>query len=151
LEVAKQGFQKQKTDNLALVTGQVVDMKITLQVGDVTQAISVSAEAPLVESAASSVQTTVTQSLMQDLPLNGRNPLQLTTLTPGSAIPDVGLESGQQDNRGITVTGLRDTQNNFELDAAIHPSRFFDSVPTMPSPDALQEFTIQSSNFSSEH
>jgi len=151
LEVTKQGFQKQVTDNIPLVTGQVVDMKIALKVGDVTQTVSVSGEAPLVESASSTVQTTVTQSLMQDLPLNGRNPLQLTTLTPGTVITDVGTESGQQDNRGITVNGLRATQNNFELDGTIYTNRFFDSVPTMPSPDALQEFTIQSSNYSADH
>jgi Carboxypeptidase regulatory-like domain len=151
LEVTKQGFQKQVTDNVPLVTGQVVDMKITLRVGDVNQTVSVSSEAPLVESASSTVQTTVTQSLMQDLPLNGRNPLQLTTLTPGTVMTDVGTEATQQDNRGIAVNGLRATMNNFQLDGTIYTNRFFDSVPTMPSPDALQEFTIQSSNYSAEY
>ena len=151
LEVTKQGFRKQVTDNIPLVTGQVVDMKITLRVGDVNQTVSVSAEAPLVESASSTVQTTVTQALMQDLPLNGRNPLQLTTLTPGTVITDAGTEATQQDNRGITVNGLRATQNNFQMDGTIYTNRFFDSVPTMPSPDALQEFTIQSSNYSAEY
>jgi len=151
LEITKQGFQKQISDSIPLVTGQVVDMKLTLKVGDVNQTVSVSGEAPLVESASSTVQTSVTQSFMQDLPLNGRNPLQLTTLTPGTVITDVGTESGQQDNRGITVNGLRATQNNFELDGTIYTNRFFDSVPTLPSPDALQEFTIQSSNYSADH
>jgi hypothetical protein len=151
LEATKSGFQKQVTDNIPLVTGQVVDMHIALKVGDVNQTVSVTGEAPLIESASSTVQTTVTQAFMQDLPLNGRNPLQLTTLTPGTVITDVGTESGQQDNRGITVNGLRATQNNFELDGTIYTNRFFDSVPTMPSPDALQEFTIQSSNYSAEH
>jgi hypothetical protein len=151
LEFSRAGFQKHKVDNVDLVTGQVLDMKITMKVGDINTSISVTAEAPLVESAASAVQTTVTQSMMQELPLNGRNPLQLTTLTPGTVMTDVGTESGQQDNRGIAVNGLRATQNNFQLDGAIYTNRFFDSVPTMPSPDALQEFTIQSSNYSAEH
>ena len=71
---------------------------------------------------------------MQDLPLNGRNPLQLTTLTPGTVITDVGTEATQQDNRGITVNGLRATQNNFQLDGTIYTNRFFDSVPIMPDP-----------------
>src|SRR5215831_6226215 len=68
LEVSKQGFQKLLTDRMQLVTGQVLDMKLALRVGDLTQTVSVSGEAPLVESASSTVQTTVTQSLMQDLP-----------------------------------------------------------------------------------
>ena len=88
---------------------------------------------------------------MQDLPLNGRNPLQLTTLTPGTALTTTGTEAGQQDNVGLTVNGLRATQNNFQLDGAIYNDRFFDSVPILPNPDALQEFTIQSSNYSSEY
>jgi hypothetical protein len=151
LEISKQGFQKQKTEALPLLTGQVLDMKLTLTIGDVTSAVSVTAEAPLVESASSSVETSVTQGQMEDLPLNGRNALQLTTLTPGTVITDVGTESGQQDNRGLAVNGLRATQNNFQLDGAIYNNRFFDSVPTMPDPDALEEFTVQSSDYSAEY
>jgi hypothetical protein len=83
-------------------------------------------------------------------PLNGRNALQLTTLTPGTVLTNVGTESGQQDNTGLSVNGLRATQNNFKLDGTLYTNRFFDSVPTMPDPDALEEFTIQSSNYSAE-
>ena len=88
---------------------------------------------------------------MQDLPLNGRNALQLTTLTPGAVLTNTGTESGQQDNIGLTVNGLRPTQNNYELDGAVYLNRFFDSVPILPSPDGLQEFTIQAANFSAEY
>jgi hypothetical protein len=151
LSFTKQGFQAQKAENLNLVTGQTMDMKIQLQVGDASQSVTVSGEAPLVQSASSSVQSSVTETQMQDLPLNGRNALQLTTLTPGTAITDVGTESGQQDNRGLTVNGLRATQNNFLLDGTIYNDRFFDSVPTMPDPDALEEFTIQSSDYSAQY
>ncbi|MBV9081387.1 MAG: TonB-dependent receptor, partial [Acidobacteriaceae bacterium] len=151
IEVKKQGFRPEQTDQIGLLTGQVLDLKIALRVGDVNQAVEVTAEAPLVQSASSSVQTSVNEQQMQDLPLNGRNPLQLTTLTPGAAITDTGTESGQQDNRGLTVNGLRATQNNFQLDGAIYTNRFFDSVPVMPNPDALEEFTIQSSAYSAEY
>ncbi len=61
------------------------------------------------------------------------------------------LRAGQQDNTGLTVNGLRATENNFQLDGAIYNDRFFDSVPILPNPDALQEFTIQSSNYSAEY
>ena len=151
LVVSKPGFQTQKTDTIPLVTGQVLDMKIILRVGDINATITVTGEAPLVQSASSSVQASVTQQQMQDMPLNGRNPLQLTTLLPGTVITDVGTESGQQDNRGISVNGLRATQNNFQLDGSIYTNRFFDSVPIMPHPDALEEFTIQSSNYSAAY
>jgi outer membrane receptor protein involved in Fe transport len=151
LVVSKQGFETQRTDQIPLVTGQIVDLKMTLRAGNVNQSIEVTAEAPLIQSASSSVQQTVTETQMQDLPLNGRNPLQLTTLTPGTVLTQVGTESGQQDNIGLSVNGLRATQNNFQLDGVIYNDRFFDSVPTMPDPDALEEFTIQSSNYSAEY
>ncbi len=88
---------------------------------------------------------------MRDLPLNGRNPLQLTTLTAGTVLTTTGTESGQEDNTGLSVNGLRATQNTYTLDGTIYVNRFFDSVPTMPNPDALQEFTIQASNYSADH
>ncbi len=151
LEISGPGFQSQRTDRIELLTGATLDLPVSLKVGDAVQAVTVTAEAPVVESTSSSVQTSVNQTAIRDLPLNGRNPLQLTALTPGTAITDVGTESGQQDNRGLTVNGLRATQNNFVLDGAGYTNRFFDSVPTMPNPDALQEFTIQSSNYSAEY
>jgi hypothetical protein len=151
LLITKAGFEKQKTEQIPLVTGQVADLQITLRVGNVNQTLDVTAEAPLVQSASSSIQQTVTATQMRDLPLNGRNALQLTTLTPGTVLTNVGTESGQQDNTGLSVNGLRATQNNFQLDGVIYNDRFFDSVPTMPNPDALEEFTIQSSNYSAEY
>ena len=49
------------------------------------------------------------------------------------------------------MNGLRATENTYTLDGTIYVDRFFDSVPTMPNPDALQEFTIQASNYSADH
>ena len=151
LQISKNGFQTQKHDGIVLLTGQTLDLQLPLSVGPATQSVEVTSAAPLIQTASSSIQTSVDQKQMQDLPLNGRNPLQLTTLTPGTALTNTGTESGQQDNVGLTVNGLRATQNNFQLDGAIYNDRFFDSVPILPNPDALQEFTVQSSNYSSEY
>lgn len=105
MEVTQEGFQGGRSE-LTPVTGQVVDLSLSVQVGGVAQAVEVTSEAPLVQEEASSVQTSVTE-----------------TLTPGTAITDAGTESGQQDNRGLTVNGLRATQNNFTLDGANTPTR----------------------------
>jgi hypothetical protein len=151
VEVKKQGFQSHREEQLPLVTGQVLDLQITMRIGDINQSVEVTAESTLVQTATSSTQSSVTQKQMVDLPLNGRNALQLTTLTPGTVVTDVGTESGQQDNRGIAVNGLRATQNTFQLDGTNYTNRFFDSVPTMPNPDTLEEFTIQTSAYSAEY
>jgi hypothetical protein len=133
------GFQTQQRQNVSLLTGQNLDLTFSLPIGSASQRIDVTEGAPLVQTDSSSVQTSVNQKHMQDLPLNGRNALQLMTLTPGTVLTNVGTESGQQDNTGPWVNGLQATQNNFQLDGTNYTNRFFDSVPTLPDPDALQE------------
>ena len=82
--------------------------------------------------------------------VNGRNPLQLVILTAGAAATDAATIPGQQDNRGVTVNGLRATDNNYRLDGATFNNRHFGSAPTLPNPDALQEFTVKAANFNAE-
>jgi hypothetical protein len=151
LQVSREGFESKKRGDIQLLTGHTLDLGVELSVGSTAQSIEVSTTAPLIQTASSSVQTSVEEQQIQSLPLNGRNALQLTVLTPGTALTSVGTESGQQDNTGLTVNGLRATQNNFQLDGGIYNDRFFDSVPILPNPDALQEFTIQSSNYGAQY
>jgi hypothetical protein len=151
LSISAAGFTTQERPALQLLTGQTIDLPIQLAVGSQTQEITVTSETQQIQTSTSTVEQSVTQQQMRDLPLNGRNPLQLTTLTAGAVITTVGTENTQQDNPGLSVNGLRATQNTYTLDGTIYVNRFFDSVPTMPNPDALQEFTIQSSNYSADH
>ena len=151
LKIGAAGFETQNRTGIQLLTGQTIDMSVAMAVGSQTQVITVTSETQAIETASSNVAQSVTQEQMQDLPLNGRNPLQLTTLTAGTVLTTSGTESGQEDNTGLSVNGLRATQNTYTLDGTVYVNRFFDSVPTMPNPDALQEFTIQASNYSADH
>jgi len=151
LKIVSAGFETQNRPNLTLITGQVIDLPISMAVGAQTQQITVTSDTQQIETSASAVEQSVTQQQMRDLPLNGRNPLQLTLLAAGTVLTTTGTESGQEDNTGLSVNGLRATENTYTLDGTIYVNRFFDSVPIMPNPDALQEFTIQSSNYSADH
>ena len=151
LQVSKTGFGTQKREGTELLTGQTIGLDIALTVGSQTESVTVQADTQQIQTTTSTVAQSIDEKQMQDLPLNGRNPLQLTTLTPGARLTNTGTESGQQDNTGLTVNGLRATQNNFQLDGALYVDRFFDSVPILPSPDALQEFTIQAANYSAAY
>lgn len=151
LKISAPGFATQNRPGLTVITGQVIDLPIAMAVGAQTQQVTVTSETQQIETATSTVSQSVTQQQMRDLPLNGRNPLQLTSLTAGAVLTTVGTESTQQDNTGLSVNGLRSTENTYTLDGTIYLNRFFDSVPQMPNPDALQEFTIQASNYSAEH
>ena len=151
MQISKAGFATQKRSATELLTGQTIGIDITLKVGTQVESIEVTTETLQVQTSTSEVASSVDQQQMVDLPLNQRNPLQLTSLTPGAVLTTVGTESGQQDQTGLVVNGLRATQNNFQLDNAVYMNRFFDSVPILPSPDALKEFTIQGANFSAQY
>ena len=150
LTASLQGFQKLVQKNINLLTGQVLSLNLTMQVGAVETTVEITAETPLVQTASSTVQTSMTVRQVQDLPLNGRNPLQLVALTAGANISNSGTigVQGQQDNAGISVNGLRPTQNNWRLDGSNYNNRFFGSAPVLPNPDTLEEFTVQSANYS---
>ena len=150
VQIAREGFRTQQRTGVVLLTGQVIDTPFTLFPGIASQTVEVTAGSAQLQTSASAVETTIDAKQISELPLNGRNALQLTTLTPGTALSSVGTESGQQDNTGLVVNGLRPTESTYLLDNAIYNNRFFDSVPVLPNPDALQEFTIQSSNYSAE-
>jgi hypothetical protein len=151
LKIGAAGFKTENRPALQLLTGQVIDLPIAMAVGSQTQEITVTSDTQQIETSTSTVEQSVSQQQMRDLPLNGRNPLQLTTLTAGTVLTTSGTESGQEDNTGLSVNGLRATQNTYTLDGTVYVDRFFDSVPTMPNPDALQEFTIQASDYSADH
>lgn len=127
------GFSPARKKGVALLTGQSLNLKFSMSLGQTSQSVQVTEGAPLIQTDSAAVQNSVNQTQMQHLPLNGRNALQLTALTPGTVLTNVGTESGQQDNTGLSINGLRATQNNFLLDGTMYTNRFFDSVPTMTS------------------
>jgi hypothetical protein len=143
-----QGFRTLVAGGINLITGQSPDLKLVMQPGGLETTVEVSGATPVTQTASSTVQTSMTVRQVQELPLNGRNPMQLVVLTAGASITDAGTVTGQQDNRGVTVNGLRATQNNWRLDGANYNNRFFGSAPVLPNPDTLEEFTVQSANYS---
>jgi len=151
MEITKAGFETQKRSATQLLTGQTIGLDLKLDVGSKVETVEVSTDTEQIKTSTSEVSTTVNEKQMQDLPLNQRNPIQLTSLTPGAVLTTTGTESGQQDQTGISVNGLRPTENNFQMDGVVYENRFFDSVPILPNPDGLQEFTIQATNYSAAY
>ena len=77
------GFRKLVQSGVTLQINQQARVNLTLQLGEVSQTVEVTGQAPLLESESSSLGTVVTQKLVNELPLNGRNFIQLATLSPG--------------------------------------------------------------------
>lgn len=150
LAVSHDGFETLLRRGITLYTGQTLDLSLALQVGQVSQSVEVSSPVPLVQTTTSDLKTTVDSHQMMDLPLNGRNTFDLAVLTPGSVNTDAGTVPGQADNTGLAVNGLSTVSNNWSVDGSTYKNRSYGSAPTLPNPDTLQEFTVQTSTFSAD-
>jgi hypothetical protein len=148
-----QGFQTTRRQGIVLETDQEIRVDFSLQPGAITESVLV-VGTPVLASDTSSVGQVVTGQTISDLPLNGRNFLQLARLATGV------LESAAGDRAGeggaFVANGARSVLNSFMLDGVDNNARIVDqqnssNVVSQPSVDALSEFSIQTNNFSAEH
>ena len=154
LAVSKPGFQTSVQGRIEITVQGHLEINPKLQVGQVTQQIEVTSAGPILETQSSSIQQLVNQRVINDLPLNGRNAAFLAQLSPGVTI-------AQNDSRGLqasgsfTANGSRRTQNDYLLDGMDDNVAIADLVNqtqfvVLPPPDALREFTVQTSDYSAE-
>lgn len=151
VSITHAGFKTAVRTGITLLTGETVDLSLTLQLGETMQSVRVEGSAALVQTTTSEVKNTVDSRQMADLPLNGRNAFDLAVLSPGATSTNASTTPGQQDNLGLAVNGFLATQNNWQMDGGAYNNLHFGSAPTLPNPDALQEFTIFTANFSAEN
>ncbi|MFN7651395.1 MAG: carboxypeptidase regulatory-like domain-containing protein, partial [Acidobacteriota bacterium] len=150
VRIEKQGFSAQVRSGIELQVTQVVRFDLTLQVGSVSEVIEVQGGAPLIETDNTSLGTVIENKRIIDLPLNGRNYLQLAALTPGAstAAPAsfvMGLrQGGTRSLFTLTVSGQRILFNRYLLDGLENTSPNWQSYIFLPSLDALQEFKVES-------
>ncbi|MFN7920304.1 MAG: carboxypeptidase-like regulatory domain-containing protein [Bryobacteraceae bacterium] len=148
VEAESQGFKKATVSGIVLEVGQQARVDVELQVGEVTQTLEVSGRAALVNTENNQIGGVINQSRVVSLPLNGRNFMELTTLTAGIA---EGTGSAAIVNkRAPTAAGMPHQDNNYQLDGADNKEAFFNSWNLGPSVDAIQEFSIQVGQYSAE-
>jgi hypothetical protein len=154
------GF-KQDARNVTLEMEQVARLDFTLQVGSQTETIEVTATAPLLESSNASIGQVVETQAIADLPLNGRNYLDLAKLSIGVTEPSGFGTTGTTGDRtknggGFIANGTRSDQNNFILDGIDNNAKIPDlsnntNVVIQPSVDALGEFKVETNTYSPEY
>ncbi len=152
LSVEKGGFQTYIRSGLSLTVNQNLRVDADLQLGAVTKSVTVTAEAPLVDTASGTVSSLVDDRRIVDLPLNGRNVMSLAQLVPG--VLSVYAPESLTDARGgpqMNANGGRANQNLYMFDGAffVNPSR--NTGMNFPPPDAVQEFRLLTSNFDAEY
>ncbi|MCI0718766.1 MAG: carboxypeptidase-like regulatory domain-containing protein, partial [Acidobacteria bacterium] len=150
------GFQTLDRRGVDVLTGRTVDLRLALEVGTMTEHIEVIGLTPPVQTSSAEVQETIDSRAIRELPLNGRNPLQLVILTPGASFtraatfgtPETG---GFGPNNGISINGLQATDNNYRIDGGDFNDTATNAAPDLPNPDSLLEFTVKSSNYSAQY
>src|SRR5689334_16878385 len=159
----KTGFQASRAESVTLQVEQVARIDIKLQVGSVNETITVDASAAVLQTETSSVGTVIDSGKIVELPLNGRNFIQLAQLipgvqagTPGSITVRRGRGSvGQTDSAygstAASANGSRDTANRFYIDGVEVMDYDAMTYSFSPSVDSLSEFKVQTSTYSAEY
>ena len=153
LETEQPGFKREVQSGIVLQVAQEARVNVTLQVGQVSESISVAASTPLVNSENATVGTVISQQRVLDMPLNGRNFMQLTLLTGGIDEGGTSNAKGGILNKGFapSAAGLPAAENNYLLDGADNTEAFFKTYNLSPSVDAVQEFRIQVGQYTAEY
>lgn len=157
IQVEAKGFPKQARDNVELQVGQVARIDFALQIGNVAETIQVSGGAPVLDTDTASLGTVIENKRIVDLPLNGRNYLQLASLAPGATTNGPASSQGQQRMGGarntfsLNVAGQRVHYNHYTLDGVENTDPNFNTYLLLPSIDALQEFKVESGIFPAEY
>ncbi|MEP7336316.1 MAG: TonB-dependent receptor [Acidobacteriota bacterium] len=149
------GFSRGLAENIQVTVNARQRVDVALKAGAVTETITVTAEAVLLETESSDRGQVINREQIVNLPLNGRAYADLALLSPGvrrSALAT--LDNGARD-ASFNVNGLRSSLNNFIIDGVDNNSygtsnQGFSNQVVQASPDAVQEFKVQTNNFSAE-
>ncbi len=149
---------------LTLTVNQVARMDFRLELGGVSETVTVSAAAPVIEKTTSYIGTLISQEQVENLPLNGRNFTQLATLAPGvnRGIPGSNASGGgsgtdsetfrysEFGGAALSVNGLREQFNNYLIEGLDNNLTLVNSIAYLPSPEAIREFSVITTNAPAE-
>jgi hypothetical protein len=159
MNVAKSGFATQHIQAFTLIVGQLFQQNITLAVGQTEQTVSVNAAALLMNTESSHDQQLIESQQIDDMPLNGRDYLQLAQLDAG-VIPISGVSgisspaSSWASDSGVVavdVSGLREDDNSYLYDGIETRNAWYGAAGLQPDPDMVQEFVVMNSAAPAEY
>src|ERR1041385_79116 len=148
LEASLPGFRKFIQTGVVLEVNSSPTLNVVMEVGQVSEQVEVQANAALVETRQVGVGEVMENARILDLPLNGRNVVDLLALSGTTAPAPILNGNGGRDPfsaGNISVAGGLNSGLNYTLDGASHINQFDNSYLTMPFPDALQEFKVETS------
>ena len=146
------GFKTAIHSDVALTVDQIQRVDMVLAPGNVSESVEVQANALVLDTGSASVGHTITEKQVTELPLNGRNFLQLLFLGAG-AVETAGEQGGMRQGVGnaISIMGARPTSNNFMIDGTANIDTSIGTPAAVLSVDAIQEFKEQTTTYSAEY
>jgi outer membrane receptor protein involved in Fe transport len=150
MTISKTGFQTQNIQQFILVVDQQFSQNIVLAVGQTTESISVSADALLIDTQTSNQGQVIESQQITDMPLNGRDVLQLAQLSAGVVPVVQGMSSPASQWTGtatvaLVIGGLREDDASYLYDGIETRNAWYGAAGLLPSPDFVQEFKVEQS------
>ena len=147
LEISKEGFSKYVQQGIVLQVDSNATVEASLKVGAVSDQVTVQADAALVETHSTGVGSVVTNQQVAEMPLNGRNPIELVFLAGMATYPGNGAINTVRNYPTVVVSvaGGQGSGVAYMLDGANHQDPYGNLSLPMPFPDALQEFKVETS------
>ena len=147
------GFAKYTRTGLALTVGQTASIDITLKVASAGEVVTVTTEAPPVETTRTEISQVIDSAQIQELPTNGRRFVDFALLTPGVATGRTSLQSTftEPDVTRISFGGMRDLSNAVTVDGADYINEGTGSQRATPSQEAVSEFRVVNNSFGAEY
>ena len=156
LEVQAEGFSTYVQSGILLEVSNNVTINVTLKVGQARQQVEVTANAAMLQTQTTSVGQVMDTQRVLDLPLNGRQATDLIMLMGGatnttdSNMSDIKSSKNYETSDSISVAGGQSTATSYRLDGVTHMDNFSNINLPFPFPDALQEFSVQTSSLTSQ-
>jgi hypothetical protein len=160
LHVEKAGFEGFERTGIVIQVGQPTTIDLAMKVGAESQQVTVTGEPPLVNTSNETVSFAITPQFTEQMPLDGRQVLQLIALAPDTSAhnPAADNYSSQISTRPETVTAgfntasgeARENSTTFYLDGGLDEDAYTDVANVFPNPDAVEEFTVDTNSYNAK-
>ena len=148
LEVSAPGFETYEQKGIKLQVNDAVQINVTLTVGQVSQKVEVQADVSQVQTQQNTISQIMDQQRIVDMPLNGRDPTQLITISGAAVNHADGTNTGNKSfytSQSIAIAGSAGNTTNYLLDGGDNNDSFTNVNMPFPFPDALAEFSVETS------
>jgi hypothetical protein len=152
IEAQMVGFRNFIREDVKIDVGLAATIDISLELGAASQAITITGATPILQTTASSLGHLVTNAQITELPINGRNSYGFASLVPGVFAP-IGFGQVAYDmynDQFVSINGARPNQNIFLMDGGTNTEPGFNGPGIFPPLDAVQEYKIETNNYSAE-